>query len=549
MSEILQKNPQIKIHLVEPKMWGAFNPDLGDYRFLDSLDYLLWSFFEKAQTKQELVKAIKPTLIAKGMETLNLEERLAGLEDIGAIVPVPKEFPPVLLIDPPAVNIHQVGSTGPAMGLCYLSKALEAYGLDAAQILDMRSISPTIGWDRPSQSAYFSRYAPQVNPRIIGITAVSATIDNALFMAHQAHLFFPEALIVLGGPHSSYEWESLLNENKHLGAIIRGEGELSFPPFVDRVLRHQGPGLPDFRDLPGVAWRNDQGKPVSSGWSRAEMKLDNIQWPDMHAGLLNRGDYDIGYPKVMSARGCPFTCSFCSTATFTGRQIRFRSNESILDELMYYWDHYQIRKFSFDDDIFTVNKKRAISLCKALDEAPFAGKVQWGCNTRLDCIDYEIIDALHRAGCVNVLFGVESGDIEVQMRFGKGKRSLLGFREKMKYMLKRGIHPQLNFILGLPGEDHISVHKIMDLIDSFPQIPCAFNFLSIYPGTPLEQQLEALGIEILDYSSQGRYSLTAPTLSSRTMTAEEQMEAYLSLQWKRKKQSMEIKNKAMAAGA
>jgi len=549
MSQALRKDNRFYLHKVDDQIWGLFNPDLGDYRFLDALDHTLFSFFSTPQTKEALIAATKPILSARGMDHVNLEARLAELEAFGAIKPVEKAYPPVLLIDPPAVNDHQVGPAGPAMGLCYISKALESYGLSPAQILDMRSISPLVGWDRPSQAAYFTKYANLVKPKIIGITAVSATIDNALFMAMQAHLFFPEAAIVLGGPHASYEWETILREHSHIRAVIRGEGELSFPPFVERMLDHEGEGTPDFRNLPGIAWRDDKGEPTSSGWSRTQMELDEIRWPDMREGLINSGDYHIGYPKIMSARGCPFTCSFCSTATFTGRRIRFRSNESILEELTHYWETYNITQFSFDDDIFTVNKKRALSLCKAIRDAPFAGKVEWGCNTRLDCIDFEVIDALHEAGCVNVLFGVESGDMEVQLRFGKGKRSLVGFREKMEYMLQLGIHPQLNFILGLPGEDQISVNKIMDLIDRFPQVPCAFNFLSIYPGTPLEREMESLGIELLGQSHEVRYSLTAPTLSSKTMSADEQMEAFLDLQWKRKRQSIENKANAMAAGA
>ena len=152
----------------------------------------------------------------------------------------------------------------------------------------------------------------------------------------------------------------------------------------------------------------------------------------------------------MSSRGCPFTCSFCSTATFTGRRVRYRSSESVLAEIRQYYKHYGLHRFVFDDDIYTVHKKRAIGLCRAIASLPFASDLQWGCNTRIDCLDDETLDALYDAGCRNILFGVESGDIDVQTRFAKGKRGLDGFQHKIERMLEKGMEPYLNFILGLP---------------------------------------------------------------------------------------------------
>jgi len=539
-----------RAHIVECKVdehvWGLYDVDTGKYLFIDSLDHSLLKCAESVETRKEL-ESLCAGLPRQSHELnrLNLKKRLDQLFAFGALVEeTTKCDGEVLLIDPPAACEQQVGAKGPAMALCYLSAALEDKGLSPAKILDLRSVSPIIGYDHPQQAAYFTRYASQYSPKIIGITAVSATIENALFISRLAKTLYPDSKVVLGGPHVSYTWEDLLAEPS-VDVVVRGEGELPFPRVVERILNHTR-GVLDFSDIPGASWRDGAGKAVSTGWSPGVECLDNIRVPDVYDGLLNRGDYAIESLHVMSSRGCPFTCSFCSTATFTGRRVRYRSAKSVLTELEYYYHRYGLGTFVFDDDIFTVNRKRTLELCGAIESLPFMSELRWGCNTRLDCIDNDIIDALYRAGCRHILFGVESGDIDVQTRFAKGKRGLDGFQHKIERLLELGIVPDLNFIIGLPGEDKESIAKIGTLITNFPEVPCAFNFLAILPGTPLERQMAELGISFVGADNKSRYSMTAPTVNTPTMSYEGQIKAFMDLQWFRQRTSVARKRQKNA---
>jgi radical SAM superfamily enzyme YgiQ (UPF0313 family) len=409
--------------------------------------------------------------------------------------------------------------------------ALHQRGLGRAKILDLRSVSAQLGLYRARHAEYFSRYAAGLDPVVVGITAVSATIGNALFLAQLAKTLFPSAFVVLGGHHASYEWRTLLNANRFLDAVVIGEGEIPFPALVERVA-HDRNGAHDFHGIEGVAWRGPDGAAISTGWCRGHEDLDQLSFPDDRAGLLNAADYEIKYGRVITARGCPFKCSFCSTAEFTGRRVRKRRAEGLLDELRYYRDTYGVKRFSFDDDIFTVDRKRALEICQAIISSGLFRTIEWGCNTRMDCIDELLIDVMAQAGCRFILFGIESGSPEVQDRFGKGRRSLHRFREKLTHMLRKGIEPQLNFILGLPGEDSNSILLIRNLLKGLPgTVPCAFNFLNVFPATPLEKQASDLGIEFLSEAPEGRFSIVAPTVHTPTMTAEEQIKAYLSLSW------------------
>lgn len=527
---------QVVIQQIELGVWGLYHLDTGEFLFVDELGKLLVDLIGRFDSIDEVIDEFE-RLSVEFSETMDVSQevrdRLEKLERFGLIQmgKSARDCAPVLLVDPPCPE-SMVGTRGPGKGLCYLSDALRRNGLPGAQILDLRSVSPEIGQTPANWAGYFCKYASTLDPAVIGITAVSATITNAILIGKLAKTLFPSSFVVLGGAHASYEWEQLLNDNEWLDAVVIGEGELPFPQLVERILKN-GTSCTNLSDIKGIAWRNQDGVATSTGWCRGPEDIDLLGFPDDRDGLLNAADYKIRYARIMSSRGCPFTCSFCSTATFTGRRVRYRSSESIIAEITHYWSRYQIEGFSFDDDIFTVNRKRTLALCEALGSATFSGQLHWGCNTRMDCIDEELIDSMHEAGCRMILFGIESGSEDVQDRFGKGRRSLEHFHDKIRYMIERGIEPQLNFILGLPGEDDESTDLIWELIKDFPTVTCSFNFLNVFPGTPLAAQSKELGIRFLGTRDTDRYSVTAPTLTTHTMNADDQIGAFLRLQWRR----------------
>lgn len=531
MPERVRRNPRLVVRPIKTGTWGLLNPDRSGALFLDRLGLALLEAADGLGSSE----ATRRLLVEGGgappeqLEAL-ARERLDALERFGALVAeAPAEQAQVLLVDPPCPEA-MCGNAGPSKGLCYLAVALQAAGGPRARILDLRSMSSQIGPERAAQAAYFARHAERLRPRVVGVTAVSATIESARFVAALAKLLFPEAFVVLGGPHASYEWASLLGQDAAIDAVVLGEGEITFPRLVDEVLR-QGTAPWRFEHVPGLAWRGAHGVPLSSGWSPMVEDLDALPTPRERDVLLNADDYPRPVARILTARGCTFQCSFCSTATFTGRRIRWRSVERVLDEVR---DCVQAGAvhFTFDDDIFTLNRARTLALCRALRAADFAGRLTWGCNTRLDCIDEELIDALHGAGCRFVLFGVESGDARIQARFGKGRRSLHRFREKIEYLSRAGLEAQLNFILGLPGEDRETLGALVELVAGLPRsVTYAFNFLNVFPGTPLARDLERLGLRHLHDAPRERFSITAPSVATPTLDAEAQIDAYLRLRW------------------
>jgi radical SAM superfamily enzyme YgiQ (UPF0313 family) len=129
---------------------------------------------------------------------------------------------------------------------------------------------------------------------------------------------------------------------------------------------------------------------------------------------------------------------------------------------------------------------------------------------------------------------IESADLEVRKCINKGARSLDRLQEKIAFMLDLGMSPKFNFILGLPGESLKTIDGVKELIHQLPSATWGFSFLTVFPGTPLEQQAEELGIWYQQEDENARFSLMAPSVSTPTMSQDDQVSAYLSLQWERR---------------
>ncbi len=554
----LRRHPRVACHSPETGVWALYHLDTGRLLFVDELSYRLLEICESFPDRESLAQACGA--LASGtplggapcggnggdLGPLDVAGRLAELEDFGAFTlpaPPPKG-PEVLLVDPPCPP-KMMGSKGPAKGLGYLSVALEAAGLAPARILDLRSVSDRLGGSRVAQAAYFTRWTTELDPRVIGITAVSATIEPALFIAELAKTVFPRARVVMGGPHVAFEWRETLARRGAGGdpvvdLIVRGEGEIPFPRVVERWV--EDPATRQWDDIEGLAWRDADGEPVTSGWCHGLEDLDLLPFPDERRGLLNAEDYELQHPRIISSRGCPFSCVFCSTATFAGRRLRRRSVANVIEEMCFHQERYGTRTFTFDDDIFTVDPRRTRALCAAIGESPLAGRIEWGCNTRIDGIDEDLMDVMYDAGCRWIFFGVETGNEDVQRRFAKGRHGLEGFRRKMEHLLRLGIDAQLNFILGLPGETPESARRIFDLVQGLPRLGCSFTFLNVFPGTPLAAQAADLGLQFVGQGAAERYSLTAPTLSTPSLSEAEQLAALLDIQWRRQQERADSKS-------
>jgi anaerobic magnesium-protoporphyrin IX monomethyl ester cyclase len=219
--------------------------------------------------------------------------------------------------------------------------------------------------------------------------------------------------------------------------------------------------------------------------------LDTLPFPTRDS--LDNNAYKNYYKKrygytttsIMTSRGCPFQCDFCSRPVF-GNQLRSRSASNIADEVE------EVRKLGYDriwfaDDCFTINRNRLLSICKELKHRKI--RIGWECLSRVDTVDTEIARNMKQAGCIRVYFGIESGNDKV-LKIMRKQVTTQQARNAVKTFRNIGIQTGAFFILGYPGETEQTVLDTANFASSLPLDYLSFTFPYPIPGTPLHERVK-----------------------------------------------------------
>ena len=274
-------------------------------------------------------------------------------------------------------------------------------------------------------------------------------------------------------------------------------------PALDIYLRHEyenvGPQLFEALDkgeslekVPGLAYRDDGHVNVTPS-AHAIKDYDSIPVPAYDL-LPSLDPYFVSAPAckpftiMYASKGCPFACSFCTVAKTTWK---FRSAESVLEELKYLRDNFGVRTVSFFDETFTMNKKRVRELCAGIRREKL--DIRWYCNTRVHLVDPELLREMRAAGCSGISYGVESGNQRMLDSVSK-QATVEQAARAIHWAKEEGIKTYCAFILGLPGETWDSA---MDTIKfALRTLPngAQFNVLAPYPGTELYETMRREGL-------------------------------------------------------
>ena len=182
---------------------------------------------------------------------------------------------------------------------------------------------------------------------------------------------------------------------------------------------------------------------------------------------------------IMTSRGCPYGCTYCSTDT---RRVSYRSIDNVLKEIRLVKEKYGTSQFSFKDDSFTVNRKRVEDLCDRLIKEKF--NINWECNTRVNLINDDLLLKMKRAGCNSIKVGIESGSERVLKEMNKGITHDQ-VRNAAKLFRKVGIHWTGYFMMGVPGETVEDVYKTLDFMYEVKPDFASIGVYEPFPGTPM----------------------------------------------------------------
>ena len=199
-------------------------------------------------------------------------------------------------------------------------------------------------------------------------------------------------------------------------------------------------------------------------------------------------ELELAAIRVEAGRGCPFSCTFCSTASFFGRSYRLKSTARLLAEMDGLNSIYGFNVFKLNHDLFTVNRKKVVEFCHAMLERDYT----WSCSARVDCVDPDLLELMWEAGCRDIYFGIESGSARMQAICRK-RLDLDLVEPTLDITSRLGIRTVTSFITGYPEEEKEDQDSTLNLAARLLCRPDRLNesqlhLLAPEPGTQLTAQ-------------------------------------------------------------
>ncbi|MCI0409304.1 MAG: radical SAM protein [Acidobacteria bacterium] len=319
-------------------------------------------------------------------------------------------------------------------------------------------------------------------PRILGISLFTFNRGAVLRLARVARQIDPGIFIVAGGPHATHLAEHVLSHHPSVNAVAIGEGEETMRDLARALEAGE-----DLRRIAGLAFR-EGGRIVRTSPRPAVSDLDLLPHPAAHYESFGV-DRFAQFEFLITSRGCPARCTFCSTPEFWGTRLRYRSVDHVLDELRFLQERFGHTTVSFRDDTFTVDKKRTIELCQRILASGL--HLLWDCQSRVNAIDEERLLWMRRAGCQHIQYGVESGSRSILDKLNKGIQLEQVIRA-CALTRKVGMDLSLYLITGVQGESEEDTQATLRLIRRVRPHDGIVSPLVVYPGTALYEEAKQL---------------------------------------------------------
>ncbi len=419
----------------------------------------------------------------------------------------------VCLINPPflfpreAIKVDYNGELFQPLGLAYIAAVLEKKGYEV-EIIDALA-------EDFSRKPYDGRFLVGLSyeaigeiirekrPDIVGISVpFTAHSPSAMEVARLVKGIDMDIVVVLGGPHVSVVPEKCLNDS--VDYLVLGEGEETFPELVKYI--EEGKPRKSFKEIKGIAFMLGD-EMIKTPPRPAIQDLDAIPFPARHLLPLEKyfdaqkkSRYSRGVTKrtatVMTSRGCPFGCIFCSIDLTMGKKFRARSAGNVVDEIEHLVKDYSIESIEFEDDNLTFDRKRVHEIFDEVLRRKL--KFEWRTpnGVRADLLDAELLRKFKATGCYELWFAPESGSQRVIDKVIGKHLPLEKVEFAVKESVKAGIKPKCFFVIGLPGETKEEIRETLSFMRKLKKLGAGV-FINI--ATPL------YGTRMYDLARENKY--------------------------------------------
>ncbi len=375
----------------------------------------------------------------------------------------------------------------PPLGLGYIAAILTkcGYGVEVFDFVD-------------TSFADIEKFLKKKKLDIVGISCnITDFRWGAFKLAQIVKRINPKCIVVMGGSHATYLYAQILS-NFCVDIVVRYEGEYTFLDLVRAIETGS-----ELKSIKGIAFKTKEG--IIKNEDRSPiLELDALPFPAYNLFDPNRYirysspiKFDgkkitkLKSANLMTSRGCPFNCQYCSITKFWRVKCRLRSAKNVVDEIETLRNEHGVIHFNFFDDVFTLNEGRVIDICKEIIERKL--DVCWECVTRVDYVSIEMLRFMRKAGCLSISYGVESGSPTILKAINKRQtRSQIIKAFNMTH--QAGMHAYILLMVGNPSETEQSINETIELLRIIKPDKIRITLTRIYPATDLYELCKKRGI-------------------------------------------------------
>jgi radical SAM superfamily enzyme YgiQ (UPF0313 family) len=371
----------------------------------------------------------------------------------------------------------------PPVGLAYLAAILRDMGVRVSTLM---ADACGIDTDRAVQQIIEKR------PDILGISVATPAVNNTARIVTKVKKVLPAIQAISGGPHATLFPDEMIKNG--IDVVVRGEGEQS---IADLILHYQG--KIDISSIEGISYGID-GRVFHTPDRKLIKDLNELPFPAWEVFPVKK--YESTFKRarlslpILTSRGCPGKCTFCYKGVF-GSRFRVRSPESVLKEVLYLKDNFEIEEFSIIDDCFTIHPKRSMEFCDLLIKNNI--KIHWSlpAGIRVDNVTEDLLKKLKTAGCYRVGLGIETGNAEI-MKFIKKGITLEQAKMAVSLSKKIGMECTANFMIGNLHETADTVNDTIQFAITLDPDYAQFTRAIPFPGSKMYATLKSQGKIITD---------------------------------------------------
>jgi len=370
----------------------------------------------------------------------------------------------------------------PHLGLAYIAAVLEAEK-HSVRIIDIDA-------EHLSKEMLISIFEAE-KPDLVGITATTPVIYSALGLAELAKKH-SSARTVIGGMHATLMPEECA-KNEFVDFVVFGEGEFTIVELLKALQ-----GSLELSEIKGLVYKRE--KEIIKNEPREPIQdLDAIPFPARHLFKHHKYTYPdaLRHPAfpIITSRGCPGNCTFCTAKFMHGKRFRNRSAENILDEVEFLIKEYGAREIHVWDDNFITNRNRVFKFRQGIIDRKINILFSFPNGIRADFINREILQALKDIGTYSIAIGVESGNQQILDNIQKGIK-LVQIETAFSLAKEMKLETWGFFLIGLPGEDARTIQETIDFAIRLDPDIAKLHILKPFPKSVVYDQLKSQGLII-----------------------------------------------------